>query len=715
MRDWPKLILLFCAGLLPAFLMLAATARAEGPAFTDMSDWSFEQDGAIRLDSGWTVFRGRILAPEALSGAGCAVPEGVVDGVETGVRAPDVWGPAFTGTVSTGHGSATYCRALVLPETSLFYAMRTGTLRSVAAIYAIYDDEKGDRTTRLLYRNGDPANDREAVVNNPAPPLVTLPHGATRMTILIQVSNHIHKQGGMIEVPDIDLKWRLDSRQNRETALPSAMVIVLFLVSIGTLVVGLRHSNSVGHQRFAILTAASALRVMFVSDIVWDYFPSFPLARKYDLEYMTMFLIAPAYYGFITYLFRGGRVYKVDYLVYGICAALTTFALVIAPALPPGTITLVREPVQGLWIIIGIALGYTIFRSYFRGDSRNEEAVIVISAALVTIGYEIMSVAGIISGSLEWSQFLVVLVTLMHMRAFVINSRRIERERDALTASLQEANRVLHDRAIELDLALIQAQEASRAKSSFLATVSHELRTPLNAIIGFSELIARELFGKLGDARYKDYAEDIHDSGNHLLELVNDILDLSRIEAGADSLHEKELRVEDVVHTVLKITSTQAENHKVTCRLEPHETLPRLVADERKLKQILFNLMGNAIKFNKAGGLVSVKLYADTSGFHVEVSDTGIGMAKEDIPTAMTRFGQVEHDLSRKYGGVGIGLPLAYALMQQHGGSMKIDSQPGTGTTVSIVFPPSRCKGRRKPALVPAGQGADNRDDGASI
>ena len=236
-----------------------------------------------------------------------------------------------------------------------------------------------------------------------------------------------------------------------------------------------------------------------------------------------------------------------------------------------------------------------------------------------------------------------------------------------------------------------QAEFANRSKSEFLANVSHELRTPLNAIIGFSEVMQREMFGPLGKLQYKEYAKDIHDSGVHLLKIINDILDLSKIEAGKFELHKEKLLVSDVIRSCLRLVSDRANAGKLTLRTEVPGDLPPLVADSRAIKQILINLLSNAVKFTPPGGEVRVTAARDVNGdFLLKVIDTGIGIAEKDIAKAMAAFGQVDGALNRKYAGTGLGLPLVRLLAELHNGSLQLESLLNHGTTVTIRLPQPR-------------------------
>ena len=273
------------------------------------------------------------------------------------------------------------------------------------------------------------------------------------------------------------------------------------------------------------------------------------------------------------------------------------------------------------------------------------------------------------------------------------NARRKRFEQELLGSNkyLEDQSRRLEESAQNLVQARDQADAANRAKSEFLASMSHELRTPLNAIIGFSQIIKDETFGPVGSFQYREYLQDIHASGQHLLGLINDILDLSKIESGTDKLDEDKIEILEIIRSALKLVGHRASKGGIEIELELADQLPALRADERKLKQILVNLLTNAIKFTDAGGEVTLRAWCRPDGGHVfQIVDTGIGIAPEDIPKALSRFGQVASDLNRKYEGTGLGLPLTKALVELHGGLLDLQSEPGVGTTVTVRFPAER-------------------------
>lgn len=236
-----------------------------------------------------------------------------------------------------------------------------------------------------------------------------------------------------------------------------------------------------------------------------------------------------------------------------------------------------------------------------------------------------------------------------------------------------------------------QADFANRSKSEFLANMSHELRTPLNAIIGFSEIIKDQMLGPEGVPQYIEYAKDIHDSGALLLSLINDILDMSKIEAGKRLISETVLDVERVVQSCIRLVMVRAKAGKLQLTYDLPNTLYPLHAEERAFKQILTNLLTNAIKFTPEGGTVTVSGHLDPFGrMCIAVKDTGIGIAPEDISTALAPFGQIESAMSRRTQGTGLGLPLTKALVELHGGELQISSVVGKGTTVTAIFPADR-------------------------
>ena len=247
------------------------------------------------------------------------------------------------------------------------------------------------------------------------------------------------------------------------------------------------------------------------------------------------------------------------------------------------------------------------------------------------------------------------------------------------------------DDASTLSEAKTRAEEANRAKSEFLANMSHELRTPLNAILGFSEVIAGRLFGAQAIDRYADYASNINDSGRHLLSIIDDILDLSKIEAGYAELVESDIDLDEIVQAARTLFGDRFERSELELRIRIPEPTIRLKVDERKLTQTMVNLLSNALKFTPPGGSVTIAAACDPeSGLALSVSDTGIGIPPELIETALSPFGQIESIFSRQHHGTGLGLSLARSLTELHGGTLHLESVLGAGTVVTVRLPKER-------------------------
>jgi two-component system cell cycle sensor histidine kinase PleC len=244
-----------------------------------------------------------------------------------------------------------------------------------------------------------------------------------------------------------------------------------------------------------------------------------------------------------------------------------------------------------------------------------------------------------------------------------------------------------------------KAEEASRAKSTFLANMSHELRTPLNAVIGFSEIMARELFGPLGNDQYKQYSQDIFDSGNHLLELINDILDMAKIEAGKLTLSPRPLDPTVAIEQAVRLTKRKAEEKGLSIVVDAEE-LPEIEADHRAVKQILLNLLSNAVKFTDQGAIM-VHARGGPDTLTLRVIDTGCGIPPEHLPRLARPFEQVEQELTRNNAGTGLGLALTKSLAEMHGGKLSIQSEVGRGTIVSVILP-RLFGGRRAPEATAA-------------
>jgi signal transduction histidine kinase len=375
-----------------------------------------------------------------------------------------------------------------------------------------------------------------------------------------------------------------------------------------------------------------------------------------------------------------------------------------------------QEDLVSVSLAIGIVVGaLALVMAWRRSDLRHRLAgALLLTVAICGMHFTAMAGASLDPNPLiavsdrvmapEWLAVAVAAVTVLIIALGLLGSvvdqhlaGRATSEAERLrahVAELEATKRALEATATDLETALETAATASQAKSQFLATMSHELRTPLNAIIGFSEILAAETFGPLGDPHYPDYATSIHDSGRHLLDLINDILDFSKLDAGRLELNEEPIDTHEVIDSALRMIAGEAARAGVA--LSPPfgetalgEALP-LRADARRVRQVLLNLLSNAVKFTPRGGEIRVAVSRRGAGLTIAIADTGIGIAAQDIPRALERFGQVDSSLSRKYEGTGLGLPLSKRLMELHGGRLDIESVVGSGTTVTITFPAER-------------------------
>ncbi len=270
-------------------------------------------------------------------------------------------------------------------------------------------------------------------------------------------------------------------------------------------------------------------------------------------------------------------------------------------------------------------------------------------------------------------------------------ARRLNEEQlQEAVAGLERSQDQLAELARKYEAEKVRAEAANKSKSEFLANMSHELRTPLNAVNGFSEIMIAEMYGPMGDPRYKEYAQDIHNSGQHLLALINDILDMSKIEAGKMNLKFEPMSLEDVTEDAVRLIRNRAEAAGLELQVD-FPFLPEIEADYRAVKQVLLNLLSNAVKFTPKGGRVTVRAEVRTDAFgervRVSVQDTGIGISKEDLARLAQPFEQVESQHSKTTQGTGLGLALTKALIELHQGALEMDSAPGEGTTVSFTLP----------------------------
>ncbi len=363
-------------------------------------------------------------------------------------------------------------------------------------------------------------------------------------------------------------------------------------------------------------------------------------------------------------------------------------------------------------LVIGVVFGALAMRRAQSADTIRQRTVaaLLLTLAICGMHFTAMGAAELVHDPIvfvqdeglpdQWMAAGIALSTLMtagialvastvDQRFAAISAREAVRLRAAV-AELEATKEKLESTGTTLKQALAVADAASRAKTHFLATMSHELRTPLNAVIGFADLLSAEISGKL-DVKQQSYVSDIRHAGMHLLGLVNDILDVTRLEANAMQLDEQDIDLAVLAEETVKLMQPKADEAGVALSTAFAVEHPYLHGDARRIRQVLLNLFSNAVKFTPRDGKVILSIDKTApGGIAIAVSDTGIGIAACDIPTALAEFGQVDNSLARKYAGSGLGLPLSKRLMELHDGTLVLESQPGKGTTVTVTFPPER-------------------------
>jgi two-component system, cell cycle sensor histidine kinase PleC len=311
-------------------------------------------------------------------------------------------------------------------------------------------------------------------------------------------------------------------------------------------------------------------------------------------------------------------------------------------------------------------------------------ALVPLALAMVGLLFPGRSIDSITIALMGCSALLYFVFLAKRLHASAVSNLEFRAQKDALFIELEVAK-------ANSDQARSKAEEANLAKSRFLATMSHELRTPLNAILGFSEVMKNEMFGSHTSPAYKEYADDIHGSGQHLLNLINEILDLSRIEAGKYELHEEAINISYIVEECSHMLKLRAKAKGQTIKDMVDAKLPRLWADERAVRQIVLNILSNAIKFTPPGGEITVKAgWTASGGQYVSVKDTGPGIPEEEIPTVLSSFGRGTLAIKTAEQGSGLGLPIVKGLVDLHSGGFQLKSQLRVGTEVIVTFPSNR-------------------------
>lgn len=436
-------------------------------------------------------------------------------------------------------------------------------------------------------------------------------------------------------------------------------------------------------HRFVISNMAKALPLvrisLFFAAVLYGTFAllDYTVAREsYQQLWTIRFgIVCPVLLTVCFFTFFPKIFFKISQELLSLAMAASGFGIIAMTMVAPA-------PVNSLYyagLIMVVIYGSTLIRIRFI-YSTLISVTLVGAYQMVALHWNPVEPASLIANN-----FFLVMATLVGIFASYIQELYIRRNWVATELLTREKERS--------EVLLAESRAANHAKSEFLAVVSHELRTPLNAIIGFSEFLKMEMFGPLGSGRYRSYAEDIYNSGQHLLEIINDILDLSRAEANKLEINEEEFVLDDVLNSILRMFRNKAVEDGV--RLSwTRRTGVALLADQRLISQAVINLLSNAIKFTGQGGSVTLDsgLQGDDGGFVITVTDTGIGINESDLPKVIEPFVQIEDSTSRHHDGLGLGLPLVKRIIEMHGGELEIRSIVGKGTEVLLHIPANRVK-----------------------
>jgi len=436
-------------------------------------------------------------------------------------------------------------------------------------------------------------------------------------------------------------------------------------------------------------TTAVIASLIFIGFAIFDYVMLGASPQFYTLLGLRIGLICTA--GLVFHMTRDGARYRLADLtilmfqvyVVGLFLFAVTAQTPGGPLYPPSVSSYgIVMIVLGNYVFVATRLSFSTFIALIASFGYCAVSLTFRPFSLVDLALEGSLLIGC---NLLGFSMLYRIQSLQRRQHTLLCEERLARER------LQAQSRELRAIARDLSRTRDEATIANRTKSEFLAHMSHELRSPLNAIIGFTEVMTTGLFGGVRPKRYREYVEDIHASGIHLLAVINDLLDLSKAESGRMQLNETTVGLGEAARSALRLVRERALDASVTLALEVSDALPNLRADERMLKQIILNLVTNSVKFTQPGGLVVIDARIDEDGgLALSVADDGIGIDADDIPKVLEAYGQADIARSRSKEGTGLGLPLVKSMAELHGGGVAIDSAPGQGTTVTVRFPAER-------------------------
>jgi len=678
-------LLVLAAGAYAVLSSPTVTAPAPRAGFVDLSRWNFARDGTARLAGEWLYFDRRWVAA-------------IGDGRTGGARAPvpGLWPVRGRDGEIRANGFGTYALRLRLPAPPFgdTFAIDTGQIRSA---YRLYADNK------IIAEGGTPA---AAAVNeriDSFSSLGTLPPATRIVELRLEVSNHLDRYGGIFTVPSVGFASALAWQRHEIEMLSLIMVGALLFAASYHFIFSAIARGGEAHLWFGLLAALVGSRNFLIEPLARNIVPLIGQDWVWRLDFVVTSLCLPAAYWSVALSFKRylSSQIGVGATVFCVSAAVVTLATGVVAG------DYAFKAVEILSCAVILYLAWAIVRAAWekeKGASLALAGLIFVSIAIV---HDFL-VAGSNAMTFGCIAFFVCLSGALTARSrdtfemVVRRSAELANVNARLETAVGERTVELRQKILELEAQQIALEESRAAavsanvtKSRFLANMSHELRTPLNAILGFSEIIHGRLFGDSAE-RYADYAADIHSSGRRLLTLIDDILDLSKIEAGKLELFEARLELDAQIDAAVGLVEARAAAKFVRLFLEPEASLD-IVADERALQQILVNLLTNAVKFTRAHGEVRVRAYREVDGSTiVAVEDTGIGISPADMAHVFESFGQARHDIvATGERGTGLGLPIVKGLVEAHGGTFTIESAVGVGTKAMVKFPPERAAGDR--------------------
>ena len=638
------------------------TAPAPEAGRLDLSHWQFARNGSVPLTGTWRYSDRSWIDSRA----------GVAD-----AHVPGPWPVSeLLSSDARRDGFGTYTLVLQIPAAPPgdAFALDSGQIQSAYRIFA---------NGRIIAAPGAPSASKAGERAHSYSVLADLPANTREITLGIEVSNHQTTYGGFFVAPTVGLKSVLEA-QRRFTATLSYIMLGALLFTACYHFAFMRVTRA-GYANiwFGALAALFGARMFLFEPLASDVVDVIGQDWVWRLDFAVTDLLLPTACWFMALTFPRHVSRKIASPLMVVCASLALISLLGGPA--DGQRSLEAVEFMGLIVLpYGVQ---AIVRAARDGDHGARLAllgVVIVSFAAV---HDMLIDRIIITGP----SFLPVGCVAFFV---CVSGALTQRSHHAFIKTellVDERTRQLHEKIAELEQARAAAESASVAKSRFLANMSHELRTPLNAILGFSEIIGNRMFGDGALDRYADYAKNIHASGSHLLGLINDILDLSKIEAGKLELDEACIDLGVEARAAMRLVEPQAKHKGVRLTLDLGAPGMAL-ADTRAIRQILVNLLSNGVKFTPPNGLVTLSLtHREDRSIALTVADTGIGIKPEDMARVFENFGQARHDVrARGETGTGLGLPIVKGLAEAMGGRVEVESTPDVGTAITVLLPAFR-------------------------